>query len=230
MFQTPDYGDERQLAFCAFCGGSTGTRDHCPSRVLLDEPYPDNLPVVPACPDCNARFSSDEQYLACLVSCVLAGSTDPAKIARPKIQRILSDTPPLRARIEQSRTESADGVIFSPEHQRVSAVVTKLAQGHALYELHDPHPEAPAVIHVTPFGLMSDADRDAFESPRTEGISGWPEVGSRAMQRMVGFHTPPEYPWMIVQPGLYRFLASLDSGISIRIVILEYLACHVIWD
>ena len=90
MLSTPFHGDERQLAFCALCGGGTGTRDHCPSRVLLDEPYPDNLPVVPACSPCNSRFSADEQYLACLISCVLAGSTDPALITPPKIRRILS--------------------------------------------------------------------------------------------------------------------------------------------
>jgi hypothetical protein len=77
---------------------------------------------------------------------------------------------------------------------------------------------------------MSDAERDAFESPHAEGISAWPEVGSRAMQHMVGVDTPPEYPWLVVQSGLYRFHASVDSGISIRIVIHEYLACHVRWD
>ncbi len=213
-----------------FLRRSTGTRDHCPSRVLLDEPYPANLPVVPACSNCNTRFSPHEQYLACLISCVLAGSTDPTKIARLKIQRILSDTPALRARIEQSRSESADGIVFSPEYERVSAVITKLAQGHALYELHEPHPDPPDAIQITPFGLMSESDRDAFESSRTGGLSTWPEVGSRAMQRMVGIDTPPEYPWLVVQPGLYRFHASVTSGISIRIVIHEYLACHVLWD
>lgn len=191
---------------------------------------PINLPVVPACADCNARFSPDEQYLACLVSCVLAGSTDPAKVGRPKIRRILSNSRALRARIKQSRVESADGVIFSPESNRVSTVITKLAQGHALYELHEPHPEPPDAIHITPLTLMSDGERDAFESSHASGISRWPEVGSRAMQRMVGIDTPPEYPWLIVQRGLYRFHASVDPGISIRIVIQEYLACHVCWD
>ncbi len=229
MLQTPLYGDERHLEFCAFCGGGTGTRDHCPSRVFLDQPYPDNLPVVPACSDCNAGFSQDEQYLACLLSCVLAGSTCPSKIARPKIQRILSETPALRARIEQSRAEVSDRVVFNPEGQRVHAVIKKLAQGHALYELHEPHPHAPDVIQIMPLELMSDSDRDSFESPCTEEMSAWPEVGSRAMQRMVGIDTPPEYPWLVVQPGLYRYHASVDSGISIRIVIQEYLACHVQW-
>jgi hypothetical protein len=47
MEQLPNFGDQRTLAYCAFCGGETGTRDHCPSRIFLDQPFPDNLPVVP---------------------------------------------------------------------------------------------------------------------------------------------------------------------------------------
>jgi hypothetical protein len=232
MIQVPVYGDERQLAFCAFCGGKTGTRDHCPSRVLLDEPYPENLPVVPACAKCNAGFSSDEQYLACLISCVLSGSTDPANVARPKISRILSENPKLRARIERSRTESSMGIVFNPEHQRVSNVITKLAQGHSLYELHEPHPEQPDSIQITPLALMSDAERESLESPCIEGLSIWPEVGSRAMHRIVlgSEESSPDAPWLVVQPGLYRFRASVDSGVSVRIVIQEYLACTVRWD
>src|SRR5439155_23193919 len=133
-------------------------------------------------------------------------STDPAKIARPKIRRILSESPALRARIEQSRAESANGVTFTPEHQCVCSIVCKLAQGHALFELHDPHPERPDTIHVAPLGLMSRAERDAFESTQGHLISVWPEVGSRAMQHIVvGIDAPPENPWLIVQSGLYRF-------------------------
>jgi len=231
MLQMPIFGDERQLEFCAFCGsGETGTRDHCPSRVLLDEPYPANVPVVPSCPGCNARFSLDEQYFACLISCAAEGTTDPANITRPKIQRILSDTPALRARIDQSCTESASGVVFHPEAQRISDVVTKLAQGHALHELHESCLRAPTAIQITPLWVMSNTDRYAFESCRSDCASIWPEVGSRAIQRMVGLHIPPEYPWLVVQQGLYRYHASVGPSISIRIVIQEYLACHVRWD
>ncbi|MDB6019676.1 MAG: hypothetical protein JWR19_4165 [Pedosphaera sp.] len=228
MIQIPTFGDERQLAACAFCGGNTGTRDHCPSRVLLDEPYPDNLPVVPACAVCNAGFSADEEYLACLLACVLAGSTDPSKIARPKICRILTDSPALRARLERAKVESPDGILFVPEDQRVSTVVTKLAKGHALFELHEPCPEPPDLIRFAPITLMSESERNAFEcltSP-TPCFGGWPEVGSRAMQRLLA----GDEPWLVVQNGLYRFRASNDSRASIRIVINEYLACHVRWD
>jgi hypothetical protein len=43
---------------CVYCGRVTETRDHVPSRVLLDEPYPDNLPVVPSREACNTNRKS----------------------------------------------------------------------------------------------------------------------------------------------------------------------------
>jgi hypothetical protein len=228
MIHLPTYGDERQLAFCTFCGGTTGTRDHCPSKVLLDEPYPENLPVVPACPTCNAGFSGDEEYLACLISCVIAGSSDPPDLPREKTKRILSNKPALRARIEQSQFESDGVVMFKPEVERVSAVITKLAQGHALYELHEPCARTPDAIDFRPLALMTDAERGEFESP--EPASVWPEVGSRAMQRLVIASDSVRGQWLEVQPERYRLHASPGNGTEIRLVIHEYLACYVRWD
>jgi len=228
MIYLSTYGDERQLAFCAFCGGETGTRDHCPSRVLLDEPYPQNLPVVPACPACNSRFSSNEEYLACLISCVLAGSTDPAAMPREKTMRILTKKPALRARLEQSRIESSSAIMFKPESDRVSAVFTKLAQGHALYELHEPCARPPDEVIIQPLSLMIDIGREQFESPAPADL--WPEVGSRAMQRLIVSGDAVHAPWIEVQPERYRFHASPANGIEIRIVINEYLAGYVRWD
>jgi hypothetical protein len=146
MKHLPSYGDERILAACTFCGGETGTRDHCPSRVFLDEPFPENLPVVPACSTCNASFSADEEYLACLISCVIAGSTDPDKMPRTKIERILKRKLALRARIEQARSEINGTTIFNPENERVFAVITKLAQGHTLYEINESFASKPACV------------------------------------------------------------------------------------
>jgi hypothetical protein len=228
MKQLTSYGDERTLAFCAFCGGETGTRDHCPSRVFLDEPFPENLPVVSACATCNAGFSEDEEYLACLVSCVSAGSTDPDVMPREKTKRILGQKPALRARIEKSRSVSNGTTVFNPEHERVSAVITKLAQGHALYELHESCARAPDDVTYVPLPLMADAQREAFENP--ESVGAWPEVGSRAMQRLiVGTDLAPG-GWLDVQPGRYRFHALQSGGVDVRLVIHEYLACHVHWE
>lgn len=73
MKQIPNYGDQRQLAFCTYCGGPPDTRDHVPSRVLLDEPYPANLPAVGCCDACNSGASSDEEYVACIIDCAASG-------------------------------------------------------------------------------------------------------------------------------------------------------------
>lgn len=228
MKHLSSYGDERTLAFCAFCGGETGTRDHCPSRVFLDEPLPENLPVVSACGSCNGGFSANEEYLACLLSCVIAGSTEPDKQPREKTKRILTAKPALRARIEKSRTMSDGKTVFSPEYDRVLTVVTKLARGHALYELHEACTEEPTEIFCAPLVHMSESQRAAFENP--EFASVWPEVGSRAMQRLVtGIDLAPG-GWLVVQPERYRFHVSQVGGVEARIVMHEYLACQVRWE
>lgn len=227
MKQIKDYGDERMLAFCAFCGGETGTRDHCPSRVFLDEPFPENLSVVPACSRCNTSFSADEEYLACLISCVLAGSTEPSQMPRSKVTRILNRKPALRARIEACRLEIDGETIFKPEIDRVSAIITKLAKGHALYELHESCGHEPNNVSFFPLMLLNEADREGFENPQVAEI--WPEVGSRAMQRILTRQNVDYEGWIIVQPERYRYAASAGDGIDIRIVIQEYLGCHVQW-
>jgi len=220
------FGDERMLLYCAFCGGGTDTRDHCPSRVFLDQPFPDDLPVVPACGQCNASFSADEQYLACLVSCVLAGSTDPEAVRRSSIKRTLRRSAPLRARIENARSIDGEQVVFSAEQERVNSVITKLAQGHALYELHEPRLEKPDIVWAVPLALLSEPDLLSFERPEIAEI--WPEVGSRAMQRLI-VGQAPDLPWIVVQSGMYRYLASPGSGTTVHIVIQEYLACYAHW-
>lgn len=53
MKQIQPTGDDRVLAGCVYCGAFPDTRDHVPSRMLLDKPFPGKLPVVPCCSSCN---------------------------------------------------------------------------------------------------------------------------------------------------------------------------------
>ena len=85
MQQLRCYGDDRNKGFCVHCGGPSETVDHVPSKVLLDEPYPENLMAASACRKCNNDFSIDEEYLACLLECVVAGSAAPKNLHRDKI-------------------------------------------------------------------------------------------------------------------------------------------------
>jgi len=64
MEHLDSYADDRLVLGCTYCHRDTDTREHVPSRILLDEPYLDNLPVLPACAKCNQGFSLDEEYFA----------------------------------------------------------------------------------------------------------------------------------------------------------------------
>jgi hypothetical protein len=129
--------DERCTGMCAYCGGEPSTRDHVPSRVLLDEPYPPELPVVDACIKCNNGFSSDEAYVACFLECVLAGSTEPGRIGRPKISRLLKKEPALRVRIAQCVSQDESGrLVWKPEDARFRTVILKLTGPWTYQPLH----------------------------------------------------------------------------------------------
>jgi len=233
MKQLPDYGDERQTALCVYCGGETRTRDHVPSKVFLDEPYPENLPVVPACRNCNQRFSLDEEYLACLIECVLAGAARVEDVRREKIRQILAKKPALVSRLAQARSETDDGVVFAVEVERVRKVVAKLALGHAAWELHEPrYDDEPVRVTFVPIVVMSQDGRCRFEEeqPRSPVPAPWPEVGSRAMQRILTGADVDAEGWIVVQPGRYRYRAQVSDGMFVRMVISEYLACEAVWD
>lgn len=223
-----NFGDERQLQRCIHCGGSTGTRDHVPSKVFLDAPYPDNLPVVPACQPCNSSFSKHEDYLALLIECVKAGSASESDLLREKATGILRHSAGLKSDMLAARQKlPAGGTAFTADTVRVRRVVLKLARGHAAYELNEPQLQEPTHLGFEPLPFMSDKKRDAFESPPASLV--WPEVGSRAMQRLV-CASPGSSSWIVVQPGRYRYLAVGGQDVLVRVVINEYLAAEVLWQ
>ena len=227
MEQLRNLGDERQTGFCVYCGSTTETRDHVPSKVFLDEPYPTNLPVVPACRSCNEGFSLDEEFVACLVACALAGSASARDVRSEKISRILQTKPALASRIDKAREENLFGdVAFRVESDRVRNVVLKLARGHAAFELNEPQFDSPRTLTVVPMPSMTRENRENFERPPTASI--WPEVGSRAMQRAIQT-SHGSSRWIVVQPGRYRYLTAVSNGAVVRMVLSEYLGGEVTW-
>ncbi len=231
MEQIDVFADERLLARCVYCGtGSIETRDHVPSRVLLDRPYPDNLPVVPACDACNQSFSRHEQYVACLLESVVAGTSEPNVIGRNNISRILRENVPLRERLERARFERDGWVIHEIEVDRVRTVLVKLARGHAAYELHEPQDEEPTSLGFMPLVEMTNERLESFEASPASSL--WPEIGSRAFIRAARSWPDgrDDNAWITVQAGRYRYQATVTTeGVSVRMVLRDYLAAEVCW-
>ncbi len=225
--------DERLRGICAYCGAVPETRDHVPSKVLLDEPFPPQLPVVDACVKCNSSFSLDEQYLACFLDCVLAGTSEPARLQREKVKRILSENPALEARVAASRrNDDSANLMWEPEADRVRRVVLKLARGHMAYELY-PRLDEPRELVAVPLSSLSEVERTAFEDLSVADTGLWPELGSRAFLRAFG-KKPDKFEqgdgWIVVQPGRYRYAVCEAGGPLVRVVVSEYLACQVVWE
>lgn len=242
MDQLNPFADNRLIRGCIYCSNPADTRDHVPSKCLLEQPYPTNLPVVGCCDSCNQDFSKDEQYFACLIESVLCGSTDPEKIGRPSVARIMQDSPALRQRIENSKIEVDGQIAFVPEIERLKNVMLKLARGHAAFELSQPCRQEPDSFWCSPLSSLSQENRKAFDSIYFQQILG--ELGSRNMQRLLvtqitrldenGEQQNEQMIfnyWIDVQDDRYRFIAIDDMGqIVIRIVVAEYLACEVAWE
>lgn len=226
MQQLRNYGDIRQTAFCTYCGRETETRDHVPSRVLLDPPYPENRPVVPSCRKCNESYSLDEEYVACLVECVVTGSVESSDINREKIKRTLEHTSELALRLNRACKKIAGGTFFTIETERVKNVFLKLARGHSAYELNEPQLCDPSSMAFAPLSLMASKVRKSFETPPVSPVL--PEVGSRAIQRLA-VDKPGFSLWINVQAGRYRYLTCADDRITVRTVLAEYLGCEVVW-
>lgn len=242
MDQLRDLADNRLLHGCIYCGEpDADTKDHVPSRVLLDRPYPENLPAVPACLRCNNGFSRDEEYVVSLLECAIAGSTDPDKLRRSSVADILRRSPALRARIEAAKSVVDGGVVFTAEDARVENVIRKLARGHAAFELSLPLRCEPTSVTWRCLSLMSKEEREAYDAPHLIQVLG--EIGSRGSRRELVTQLLLQSPtgelltlnmlinnWIDVQEGRYRYLAVDDTeGASIRMVIAEFLACEVSW-
>lgn len=239
MDQINEFVDERQKGWCIQCGAGIGNvdtnRDHVPSKVLLRKPYPENLPVVDTCVDCNNGFSADEEYLHLFLHCVLRGSTDPEQHSDATVARALQRHKKLRARIERSKTEyrtigGETRCVWEPEEERVERIVVKNARGHVFYEYGEPMLSEPQHVRTVPLTAMPAEVRERFENDGMAGeLAGWPEVGSRMMTRVLTGQDMRD-GWVIVQDGVYRFHLQQRSGIVVRSVLFDYLATEVHWS
>ena len=246
MDQVKEFIDCRNKGFCTHCGAlirmEESSRDHVPTKGLLNPPYPENLPVVEVCRQCNAGFSSDEEYLIAFLGSVLTGSTKPDHVRFPTAAGILNRSPILKRRIDRSQTvqETLWGgpeMLWRPELDRIERVIVKNARGHVLYEIGEPMLGQPSHVWSCPIPTMRTQDVAQFEN--IPSLSVWPEVGSRMFVRGVltfnahenGRGVYIDDGWQDVQDAVYRYaVVPLPGQVLVKTVIYEYLATAVAWD
>ena len=195
------FSDERLDDFCAYCGEHPDTRDHVPSKIILDKPFPENLPVVPACQSCNQSFSLDEEYFGCVLECIINGTTEPSKLKRSKISKILTRKEKLKNRLENSKI---------------------IENGNTFFQI-----EEPDILWFQPIQDMSEYEKVEFYSLTEQ--TKLPEVGSRALAVLFLGETPMS-KWVEVQLNNYQYSVSYyDNMFIVKIIIWEYLACQIEW-
>lgn len=236
MQNIAEFVDERQKTWCIHCAKTIceveTNRDHVPTKSLLKNPYPCNLPVVTICKDCNLSFSLDEEYFVSFLSSVLVGSTDPSIQFIPAARRILSRNIKLRARIDDSRDEvvisdNCPKNCFRPEVDRISRIILKNARGHAFFEYGEPMLNDPTHVLFTPLEMLTQKQRDSFLTINPQKF--WPEVGSRMMTRVISGQDLFK-SWVVVQDEVYRYAIVQQGGVLVRTVLYEYLATEVYWE
>ena len=235
MKQIYHLSDQLSIVDCIPCAEKNHSgrysRDHIPSKALLNPPYPRTSWTVGVCQECNSGFSKDEEYFAAFLASVISGSTEPDSLRFPTAYRSLARNPRLRSRIDSARhveTTSSRGTvtIWIPELERIERVIVKNARGHLLYELGQAVELPPNHVSILPLQLLSPQQLSQFEY--SDGIGGWPEVGSRLMLRLLETGEVGDGGWIDVQGGVYRY--AVDDNSRIRMVFREYLAAEVAWD
>lgn len=236
-----DLADDRLIDGCIYCGGKPDTREHVPSRILLNKPFPENLPVMPACADCNQSYSMDEEYVACVIGCMMSGTTMPNEIKDERVSKTLNRKPNLRAAIENSKSETDSVRVYRFDEKRLLNVLIKLAKGHSAFELGHLERKAPDHYWWDFKKNFSKEEWESFDIAEVTNLLG--EIGSRNFQRMYVVEAPfinsvgesettqlIINDWVDVQEDVYRYQTiDNEDGVTIRIIIREFIAFEAFW-
>lgn len=220
---------------CIYCGSPADTREHTPSKVFLVEPFPENLPTIPACFKCNNGYSDDEKYVSCFLDVLKSYIYEDYSYNSKTIERLEKDTALKNLLDEQIK--SADGKIYiKVDKKRLVNILIKLAKGHAGFEMDKVNFDEPQNLwYDFIFNLQEEQIKEFNCIPISNVIN---EIGSRTgntpcvIQNVETGEAFIFNDWNDVQDNQYRYQVSLndEGGITVKLVIFEFLYCEVIFD
>ncbi len=232
MRQVKKFYDQRQDDFCVYCGNTfkeSKTKDHVPSKIILDEPYTENLPNVNCCYECNQSFSTNELYFSCITEYLICQSVDIESFQREKIIQILLQKPHIRREIER-KLIIKDNLLFYPfDDVKFLTVIRKLLLGHLSFEFSLTTINQLETVEVK---LIKEFTEEQFQQFKgTQTIEVVPEVGSRAMGAFLtdGFHL--KNVWKVVQKDFYEYLVEQNAyEYTVKIIIRNSILIKGVWS
>lgn len=234
------------LRKCIYCGNTADTREHAPSKIFLNEPYPNDLIVLPACKDCNNSFSADELYSEVYIDSLkyLSGFKD--SLSKENTIRLYKSTAFSDAQnayknyIETGKIEL---------NNKLKRILIKLSVCHCVYELSEGYSIGNNVLDCESievfFGLnMSRTRIKEFHMPVYMNDKVLPELGSRVYDNIYVIEpvlTPVNggeskiissaiMLWTVIQEGNYEYIAWIeDDKMHVKIAIHDFVFSHVVF-
>ena len=207
------------------------SKDPVPSKCILQVPYPENIPPITVCKECNEKWSVAEEYFATFLSVVLSGSVEPDKQVFPVAKKVLLRKPNIRKRIAQACVVTDEGAcLWAPEQSLINDFILKNALAHRYHETHELVAGDPEETRSGPLATLDDASRRSLLG--SSFSSGFSEVVSRYFLRQLSrfCDSLDGYDfidgWVVVQPDRYRY--RVEGG-NVQSVIAEKLFTEVRW-
>lgn len=228
-----DHSDSRLKEYCVFCNilltKSNSSKDHAPSKVFLNKPYPENLFLISACKKCNNSFSKDEEYIAAILSVQMSNSTDPDKQIFEKGGQILSQHSKLQQKIIRESMFDERGRFYGVkfEENRLANVMIKNAKALALYMASSARYNQPSHFNWSFLPQLTADERANFEIMPDQLM--FPEVGSRALTLLV-MSNESNLGWQVIQENIFRFAITENVSTIIRMIFCEFLFVEVVWE
>ncbi|MGD6940973.1 hypothetical protein ACQCT6_02900 [Cytobacillus gottheilii] len=228
---------KQEYTRCIYCGEAANTREHIPSKVFLEKPYPSNLYIVPACIDCNNSFSADELFLSIFISWKKHKYTmNKHNVDIDLSEKLKKHNETLKKIIRLLILDKNEEV-----KQKVEKILYKLAIGHAVYELSEgffrDSQNFETSIKYTFLEEMTPHEVNDFTTPFILNDYPLPEIGSRVYERIMVVEYKQDYlhklrmlmlDWVDVQDDIYTYTAYIfGSTIKVKMVFLNYFFAEI---
>lgn len=228
--------DKSEDSGCIYCGEPATTREHIPSKAFLVKPYPENLPTIPACFECNNGYSADEKYLSCFLDVLKSQVYADCPQDEQTTVRIEKDKK-LQEILEKQIQKKEGKVYYNPDEERILRVLFKLARCHAGFEFdYVNFDDVKAKIWYN--FAFNISDMEMLDFNKVPEMDKAPEVGARGAfvpfvaQNIETGEIMTFSFWNEVQEERYRYQVHINEAgqITVKIVIFEFLYCEVIFE